>query len=62
LVRFTAQADGVRQPTGTSTTIISRRLPVELVLQQVAIILPAVAHILTMQRHHQVDLTRSVPV
>jgi hypothetical protein len=62
LVRFTAQVDGVRQLTGTSITITSRQLPVELALQQVEIILPAVAHILTMQHHRQVDLTRSVPV
>jgi hypothetical protein len=62
LVRFTAQVDGVRQLTGTSITTTSRRLPVELALQQVVIIPPAVARIIIMQRQQQVVLTRNVLV
>jgi hypothetical protein len=62
LVRFTARVDGVRQLTGTSITITSRRLPVELALQQVVIIPPAVARILIIQRQQQVVLTRNVLV
>ena len=60
LVRFIAQVDGVRQLTGTSITITSRRLPVELALQQVVIIPPAVARILITQHHQQAVLTRNV--
>jgi hypothetical protein len=62
LVRFIAQVDGVRQLTGILITITSRRLPVELALQQVVIIPPAVARILITQRQQQVVLTRNVPV
>jgi hypothetical protein len=60
LVRFIAQVDGVRQLTGILTTTTSHRLPVELVLQQVVIIPPAVARILIMQHHQQVGPTRNV--
>jgi hypothetical protein len=60
LVRSTAQVDVVRQLTGTSITITSRRLPVELALQQVLIIRPAVARILITQHHQQAVLTRNV--
>ena len=60
LVRSTAQVDGVRQLTETLITTTNRQLPVELALQQVVIILLAVARILITQHHQQVDLTRNV--
>ena len=61
LVRFIAQVDGVRQLTGILTTTTSHQLaPMELVLQQVVIILPAVARILITQHRRMVAPTRNV--
>jgi hypothetical protein len=62
LIRFIARVDAAQQPTETLITITSRLSPQGSELQQVVIILLAVARILITQHHQQVGPTQNVLV